>query len=632
MTSLEQFDVIVCGGGHAGCEAALAAARIGAKTLLLTGNIDTIAKMSCNPAIGGLAKGNIVREIDALGGEMAINADATAIQFRLLNRSRGPAVQGPRAQCDKDMYCARMKRIVTEMPNLTTFQAIAKGIICKGCTAVGVATNIGMEFFATAIVLTSGTFLRGLVHLGSSKISGGRLGDPSEENLSADLLAHGIALDRMKTGTPPRILGASIDFSACDEQRGDENPCPFAFYDSREDGVFDEMFGTQFSGDIKNCALLGADFKHQRSCWIAHTTAKTKEVILDNMARSPLYSGEIKGLGPRYCPSLEDKYTKFPDHETHMLFLEPEGYNSDEWYLNGLSSSMPLDVQLAVLESIPALKNARMTRPAYAIEYDFAPPTQIDATLQSKIIESLFFAGQINGTSGYEEAAGQGLVAGANAARKALGKEMMILGRQDAYIGVLIDDLVTKGTLEPYRMFTSRAEYRLLLNHGSADVRLLNFAEKFQLLDGGRIVKTREKLKKIHGWLSRLKSARFEAKSVADWLTQSRPEDTIAFPDDFQMESPSLRDEVIYRIRYAGYLEREQRLIEKTSTLERVKIPKNFDYAAVRSLGNESRQKLQLHRPLTLGQASRISGVTPVDISLILVTLEKIRRSSPEAH
>ncbi|MDR1401814.1 MAG: tRNA uridine-5-carboxymethylaminomethyl(34) synthesis enzyme MnmG [Puniceicoccales bacterium] len=632
MENFDHFHVVVCGGGHAGCEAALAAARVGAKTLLLTGNIDTIAKMSCNPAIGGLAKGNIVREIDALGGEMAINTDATAIQFRLLNRSRGPAVHGPRAQCDKDMYCARMKRIVSETPNLTVFQAIASGIIVKDCKAVGVSTNIGIEIFAATVVLTSGTFLRGLIHVGNSKIHGGRLGDFSEQNLSSDLMAHGIQLDRMKTGTPPRILGSSIDFSGCGEQRGDENPYLFAFYDTRENGVFRSMFGTPFSGDIKNCALLDADFSNQKACWITHTTAETKEIILGNMARSPLYSGEIKGLGPRYCPSIEDKYAKFPDHETHMLFLEPEGYNSDEWYVNGLSSSMPIDVQLAALRSIPALKNARMTRPAYAIEYDFAPPTQIDATLQSKVVENIFFAGQINGTSGYEEAAGQGLVAGVNAARKASGKEMMTLGRHDAYIGVLIDDLVTKGTFEPYRMFTSRAEYRLLLNHGSADVRLLNFAEKFELLGRERISKTRAKLEKIKSWLVRLGSEKFEGKFIADWLVQAREEDTISFPDDFYRETSALQDEVIYRIRYAGYLEREQRLIEKTSQLEHVKIPENFDYAEVRSLGSESRQKLQLSRPQTLGQASRISGVTPVDISLILVALEKSRRTSPEAR
>ncbi|MDR1890651.1 MAG: tRNA uridine-5-carboxymethylaminomethyl(34) synthesis enzyme MnmG [Puniceicoccales bacterium] len=627
MKIFENFDSVVCGGGHAGCEAALAASRVGAKTLLVTGNIDTIAKMSCNPAIGGLAKGNIVREIDALGGEMAINTDATAIQFRLLNRSKGAAVQGLRAQCDKDMYSLRMKQVLAQASdNLSIFQAIVTGIIVKDGKVIGISTDTGIEIFATTVVLTNGTFLRGLIHIGKNKIQGGRLGDFSAQNLSTSLSEHGIKLDRMKTGTPPRILGTSIDFSACEEQRGDSFPCLFAFYDTRDREIFDGMFTTKFDGDIKNCAILGPNFHGQKSCWITHTNSVTKEIILDNISRSPLYSGEITGIGPRYCPSIEDKYVKFPDHDGHRLFLEPEGYHSDEWYINGLSSSMPLDVQLEVLKSIPALKNAKMLRPAYAVEYDFALPTQIDANLHSKIVENLFFAGQINGTSGYEEAAGQGLVAGVNAGRKALGQDMLLLGRHDAYIGVLIDDLVTKGTFEPYRMFTSRAEHRLLLNHGSADVRLLDFAEKFGLIDKARIRRTREKLDRINSWIIRLRSERFETKTIEDWLVQARDRDTIIFPNDFYNETQSVRDEVIYRISYSGYLERERRAIEKSSELEHVKIPPAFNYGSVKSLSNESRQKLQLHQPQNLGQASRISGITPVDISLILVTLEKSRR------
>ncbi|MDR1457273.1 MAG: tRNA uridine-5-carboxymethylaminomethyl(34) synthesis enzyme MnmG [Puniceicoccales bacterium] len=628
MKIFKDFDTIVCGGGHAGCEAALAASKVGAKTLLVTGNIDTIAKMSCNPAIGGLAKGNMVREIDALGGEMAMNADATAIQFRLLNCSKGAAVQGPRAQCDKDMYSLRMKQVLTQGPNnLSIFQAIVTGIIVEDDRVMGVSTDTGMEIFSTTVVLTNGTFLHGVIHMGKNKILGGRLGDFSAQHLSDSLSTHGIKIDRMKTGTPPRILGTSVDFYACEEQHGDASPCLFAFYDTRDQETFDKMFNTKFAGDIKNCAILGPNFHDQKSCWITHTTPATREIILHNISRSPLYSGEIKGIGPRYCPSIEDKYVKFPDHDAHRLFLEPEGYHSDEWYVNGLSSSMPLDVQLEVLKSIPALKNARMLRPAYAVEYDFAPPTQIDATLHSKVIENLFFAGQINGTSGYEEAAGQGLVAGVNAGRKSLGQDLMVLGRHDAYIGVLIDDLVTKGTFEPYRMFTSRAEHRLLLNHGSADVRLLDFAEKFKLIDGSRIRRTREKVNKINSWIMRLHSEKFEAKTIGDWLVQARSRDTIFFPKDFYDETQSVQDEVIYRISYAGYLERERRAIEKSSKLEHVKIPPAFNYGSVKSLSNESRQKLQLYQPQNLGQASRISGITPVDVSLVLVALEKSRRS-----
>ncbi|HEY4245578.1 MAG TPA: tRNA uridine-5-carboxymethylaminomethyl(34) synthesis enzyme MnmG [Lacunisphaera sp.] len=611
--------MIVCGAGHAGVEACLAASRMGASTLLLTGNIDTIAQMSCNPAIGGQAKGQMVREIDALGGEMGINTDVTAIQFKLLNESKGPAVQSPRAQCDKKAYQFRLKHTLELQPNLQIFQALVTGLIFESGKVVGCRTNLDVEFRGRTVIITTGTFLRGLMHVGQNKNEGGRLGDFSAKTLSASLLEAGIELRRLKTGTPPRLLGRSIDFSVMQEQRGDDTPTLFAFHDTRDS---EDLFHVEQTGENRVGWKPGSE---RASCWMTYTTFESERIVRENLHRSAMYSGEIEGVGPRYCPSIEDKFVRFADKARHLLFLEPEGRSTNEYYINGLSTSLPFEVQLDLVHSIPGLEKANLLRPAYAVEYDFAPPTQMYPSLESRKVENLFLAGQINGTSGYEEAAAQGLVAGVNAVLKGRELPPLIIQRHEGYIGVLIDDLVTKGTIEPYRMFTSRAEHRLLFNHGSAELRLLEHTKINKLLSSSRLDRISTKSKTIVHWEGFFEKNRMNGEFWGEVIRREKA--AASLPSEFVALSAEIRAEVLYRVTYRGYLEREQRQIEKQKHVEKILIPASLDYLSIPGLRRESALKLHEFRPHNLGQASRISGVNPADISILMVRIAALARA-----
>lgn len=615
----EIYDVIVVGAGHAGCEAAAAAANLGSKTLLITMNMQTIGQMSCNPAMGGIAKGQIVREIDAMGGYSGIIADKSAIQFKMLNLSKGPAMWSPRTQNDRMLFAEEWRLALENTPNLDFFQDMVKSLIIENNRAAGVVTSLGIQIKAKSVVLTNGTFLNGLIHVGDKQLGGGRMGEPRAFGITEQLVSLGFDAGRMKTGTPPRVDGRSLDYSKMEEQKGDENPQKFSYLDTPK-------------------------LTEQRSCHIVYTNETVHEILREGFDRSPMFNGTIQSLGPRYCPSIEDKINRFAERNRHQLFVEPEGWKTIEIYINGFSSSLPEEVQIKAMKYIPGFENVKVFRPGYAIEYDYFPPTQLNHTLETKLIENLYFAGQINGTTGYEEAAGQGLIAGINAHNKVHGKEEFILNRDEAYIGVLVDDLITKGTEEPYRMFTSRAEYRLLLRQDNADIRLTGKSHELGLATDERLKKVEEKIAKseelesflretslkpgiINPVLDSIDSAPVDqAYRAAQILT--RPNMTLKKLDEIdfikeksEMYSNEVREQAEINIKYKGYIDKERENVSKLQRMETIRIPEDFDFSKIQSLSAEAKQKFTKIQPKTIAQASRISGVSPADINVLLIYL-----------